>query len=95
VTHARARHFPPGETVIINFSKVVADQSATTRRLDALAVEAALNGRRSYWTLTPAEVAEVLRILHRRGSSLTFVAWLLDVDRHVIAERYAAAGEPQ
>jgi hypothetical protein len=64
-----------------------------TPRLDTLTVEAALNGRRSYWTLTPAEVAEVLCILHRRGSSLDFVSWLLDVDRHVIAERYATAGE--
>lgn len=62
-------------------------------RLDTLAVEAALNGRRSYWTLTPAEVAEVLRILHRRGSSLELVSWLLDVDRHVIADRYATAEE--
>lgn len=78
--------------MIISFSR-----RHTGRRrialLDTLAIEAALNGRRSYWTLTPAEVAEVLRILHRRGASLEFVSWLLDVDRHVIAERYATAGE--
>lgn len=66
-----------------------------TSGFDTLAVEGALNGRRSYWTLTPAEVAEVLRILRRRNASLEFVSWLLDVDRHVIAKKYATAVEPQ
>jgi hypothetical protein len=77
--------------VIIRFPRRHARRRrSSTPRLDTLAVEAALNGRRSYWTLTPAEVAEVLRILRRRGSSLDFVSWLLDVDRHVIADQYAA-----
>jgi hypothetical protein len=78
--------------VIIRFQRRrTRRRRSTTPRLDTLTVEAALNGRRSYWTLTPAEVAEVLRILHRRGSSLELVSWLLDIDRHVIAERYATA----
>jgi hypothetical protein len=62
------------------------------RRLDALTVEAALNGRRPYRELPPAEAVEVMRILRRRGTTLDQVAARLDVDAHVIAERYADVG---
>ncbi|MCP3799764.1 hypothetical protein NLX83_10890 [Allokutzneria sp. A3M-2-11 16] len=62
------------------------------RRLDALAVEAALNGRRPYRALPAPEVAEVLRIRRRNGDTLDQVAELLDVDASVLAEQYAAAG---
>ena len=81
--------------MIIRFPlRRVRRRSSTTPKLDTLAVGAALNGRRSYWTLTAAEVAEVLRVLRRRGSSLEVASWLLDIDRHIIAEQYANAGAP-
>lgn len=41
---------------------------AGPRLLDALAVEAALVGRRPLDQLPPAEAAEVTRILHRRAA---------------------------
>ncbi|WP_424183831.1 hypothetical protein ACOBQX_17890 [Actinokineospora sp. G85] len=62
------------------------------RRLNALAVEAALCGRRPFRELPAPEAAEVLRILARRGDRLDQVAELLDVDPHVIADQYATAG---
>lgn len=63
-----------------------------TRRLDALAVEAALRGRRPYRTLPAPEAAEVLRILRRRGDTVDQVAALLDVAPLDVADDYAAAG---
>ncbi|WP_116200713.1 hypothetical protein [Amycolatopsis circi] len=66
--------------------------AALVRKLDALAVEAALNGRRAYDELHPREVFEVVRIARRRGDTLDQVAALLDVDFFVIADEYAAAG---
>lgn len=64
----------------------------TARKLDALAVEAALNGRRAYDELRPREVFEVVRIARRRGDTLDQVAELLDVDFFMIAEEYEDAG---
>ncbi|MEU4444875.1 hypothetical protein AB0K14_03320 [Actinosynnema sp. NPDC050801] len=65
---------------------------STSRRLDALAVEAALHGRRPFRELPAPEAVEVLRILARRRDRLDQVAELLDVDPDVIAEQYAAVG---
>ncbi|QFU94645.1 hypothetical protein [Amycolatopsis sp. YIM 10] len=62
------------------------------RKLDALAVEAGLNGRRTYDELHPREVFEVVRIARRRGDTLDQVAELLDVDFFMISDEYAAAG---
>lgn len=67
--------------------------SSPVHRLDALAVEAALNGRRTYDELHPREVFEVVRIARRRGDTLDQVAELLDVDFFMIAEEYAAVGD--
>ena len=61
------------------------------RRLDPIAVEAALRGHRPYRDLPAPEAAEVLRILRRRGYRLHFVAFLLDVDPRAIAVAYIAA----
>ncbi|MGH3859187.1 hypothetical protein [Actinokineospora sp.] len=63
-----------------------------TRRLDALAVEAALRGRRPYRSLPAPEAAEVLRILHRRGDTRDQVAALLDADPLDLGAAYTAAG---
>lgn len=63
------------------------------RRLDPIAVEAALNGHRPYRELPVPEAAEVLRILRRRGYRLRHVAWLLDVNPHEIAVAYFAVSE--
>jgi hypothetical protein len=60
--------------------------------LDALAVEAALNGRRPFDQLSTAEVDEVLRILDRRGATLDQAAALLDVDPIVLARRGTPVG---
>ncbi len=65
--------------------------AAPVRKLDALAVEAALNGRRTYDELHQREVFEVVRIARRRGDTLDQVAALLDVDYFMIAEEYEAA----
>ncbi|MER6663217.1 hypothetical protein ABT256_01610 [Amycolatopsis japonica] len=66
--------------------------AAPVRKLDALAVEAALNGRRTYDELHPREVYEVVRIARHRGDTLDQVAELLDVDFFMISDEYAAAG---
>lgn len=65
--------------------------AAPVRKLDALTVEAALNGRRTYDDLHPREVFEVVRIARRRGDTLDQVAELLDVDFFMIADEYEAA----
>ncbi|QWF80125.1 hypothetical protein [Amycolatopsis sp. CA-230715] len=77
--------------MIIEFSST-RTAAAPVRKLDALAVEAALNGRRAYDELHPREVFEVVRIARRRGNTLDQVAELLDVDFFMIADEYDAAG---
>lgn len=66
----------------------------TGRRLDPIAVEAALNRHRPYRDLPAPEAAEVLRILRRRGYRLHYVAFWLDVHPREIAVAYiATSGE--
>lgn len=65
-----------------------------TRRLDPLAVEAALRGRRPYRSLPAPEAVEVLRILRRRGDTLDQAAALLDADPRDLGADYNAAGGP-
>ena len=90
--HARVRHFSNqrGTVVVLAFPGTKLPQ--TVRKLDVLAVEAALNGHRAYDELRPREVFEVVRIARRRGDTLDQVAKLLDVDFFMIAEEYEAAG---
>lgn len=69
-----------------------ANTPTASRRLDALAVEAALNGRRRHAELPLLEIVEVVRIARRRGDTLEQLAELLEVDARALVGMYAAAG---